>query len=215
LPAWADRDLTSISKHDVLSVLDSLTKRGAVPQARRLFATLQTFFKWCLKRDLLSVSPMASIEKKDLGRENSRERVLSDAELGKLLALVRGANEYDPYLVATHLMILTGARGLRWDEINGDTIELPASRMKNGLPFDLPITPLMASILETIPRFEGSPYVCTTNGKSSLRHWDRAKKSIDAKSGVTGWQHRDLRRTMQTGLQRLGLPEGLGLFGWA
>ena len=72
-------------------------------------------------------------------------------------------------------MILTGARGLRWDEINGDTIELPASRMRNGLRFDLPITPLMASILETIPRFEGSPYVCTTNGKSSLRHWDRAK----------------------------------------
>ena len=214
MPAWADRDLTSISKHDVLSVLDSLTKRGAVPQARRLFAT------WCLKRDLLSVSPVASIEKKDLSRENSRERVLSDAELGKLLALVRGANEYDPYLVATHLMILTGARkeeisGLCWDEINADTIELPASRMKNGLPFDLPITPLMASILETNPRFEGSPYVFTTNGKSSLRHWDRAKKSIDAKSGVTGWQHRDLRRTMQTGLQRLGLPEGLGLFGWA
>ena len=155
---------------------------------------------------------MEGLARKDLGSENSRDRVLSDAELAKLLAYVRGANQYDPHLVATHMMMLTGNRmeeisALRWDEINGDEIHFPAERMKNGLAFDLPLSSQAKSILATVPRISGCPFVFTINGKTPLKSWDKAKKQIDAATGITNWQHRDLRRTMQTGLQRLGFPE--------
>jgi integrase len=210
LPAWRSRDLQSIGKHDVLTLLDSIAHRGAVVQARRLYATLSSFFKWCAKRDLIASSPMSGIERKDLGSESSRERVLTDAEMSKLLDVCRGANQYDPFLSATYLLALTGCRrdeigNLRWDEINGDTIELPASRMKNGLPHDVPITSHIKAVLDQIPRV--GPYVFTSNGKTAIKGWPAAKARIDAAAGVTGWQIRDLRRTMQTGLQRLGFAE--------
>src|SRR5262249_25970825 len=133
LPAWGPRPIASITKHDVLSLLDSITQRGAVVQARRVFATLASFFKWVCKRDLISVNPMAGIERKDLGSEQPRDRVLTDDELGKLLKFIRGQNQYSPHAACAHLMVLTGSRteelgALRWDEVNGDTIELPAAR---------------------------------------------------------------------------------------
>jgi integrase len=212
LPAWGERDIRTIGKHDVLSLLDSITGRGAVVQARRVFATLQTFFRWCRKRDVILVNPMEGLARKDLGSENGRDRVLTDEELATLLAYVRGANEYDPHLAATHLMMLTGNRveevsALRWDEINGDEIHFPAERMKNKLPFDLPLSTQAEAVLASVPRIHGCPFVFTSNAKEPLKSWDKAKKRIDAATGITNWQHRDLRRTMQTGLQRLRFPE--------
>ena len=212
LPAWGDRDIGSITKHDVLTLLDSITRRGAIVQARRVFATLRTFFKWCRKRDLIAVNPMETLDKKDLGNERSRDRVLTDSELAKLLAYVRGANTYDPFLAATHFLMLSGNRteevgGLRWNEVKGDVIAFPAERMKNRLAFDLPLTSHLKAILDSVPRISGCPYVFTANGETPIKSWYRAKKRIDKGSGVSKWQHRDLRRTMQTGLQPLGFPE--------
>jgi integrase len=211
VPAWQGRDIASIQDVDALSLLDGIAARGAGVQARRVYATLQMFFGWCIKRKLVITDPMRAIEKKDFGRETARERVLSDAELGKLLGMIRGVNEYNPYFTATYLLALTGCRteeigALRWDEINGDTIELPAARMKNGLPFDLPVTKQIAEALASVPRFDGCPYVFTTNGRTPIKKWDRAKRELDA-CGVTDWQLRDLRRTMSTGLQKLKFPE--------
>jgi integrase len=212
LPAWGERDIRTIAKHDVLSLLDSITNRGAVVQARRVFATLQTFFRWCRKRDVILVNPMEGLARKDLGSEQSRDRVLTDSELAKLLAYVRGVNEYDPHLVATHMMILTGNRleevgALRWDEINGDEIHFLAKRMKNRLPFNLPITPHLKAVLASVPRIHGCPYVFTTNGKTPLKGWDKAKKRIDTATKLSNWQHRDLRRTVATGILKLGFAE--------
>ncbi|MEY9748897.1 integrase [Bradyrhizobium japonicum] len=36
--------------------------------------------------------------------------------------------------------------------------------------------------------------------------WGKLKKEIDKRSGVTGWQVRDLRRTFRSTLARLGVP---------
>jgi integrase len=212
LPAWGPRDIRSIGKHDVMSLLDGIANRGATTQARRVFATLQTFFRWCRKRDVLEANPMEALERKDFGSEESRDRVLSPSELGKLLAHIRGANHYDPFLAATHFLALSGNRpeevgALRWDEIEGDVVAFPGARMKNKLPFDLPITPHLRAIIDSAPRIDGCPYVFTTDGKRPLRGWDKAKKKIDKATGLEGWQFRDLRRTMATGMQRLGISE--------
>ena len=130
LPAWGGRYVADITKRDVLALLDGIVERGAVVRARRVFATLCSFFKWCLKRDIITVDPMAGIERKDIGSEEARDRVLSDDELGKLMAHIRGTNQYTPHLVAVHLLVLTAARtemiaAMRWDEINGESDLIP------------------------------------------------------------------------------------------
>jgi integrase len=92
---------------------------------------------------------------------------------------------------------------MRWDEINGDVISFPGERMKNGQPFDLPLTSQMRTVLDSIPRIHGCPFVF---GKA-LKSWDKAKAKIDAATGIVDWQFRDIRRTVSTGMQRLGISE--------
>jgi Phage integrase central domain/Arm DNA-binding domain len=172
LPAWGSRNIVDISKRDVLALLDGIVERGAVVRARRVYATLCSFFKWAQKWEIITVNPMATIERKDIGSEEARDRVLTDSELGKLMAHIRGANHYTPHLVATHLMVLTAARtemiaAMRWDEINGDSISFPGERMKNGQPFDLPITSQMRTVLDSIPHIHGCPF-CLRQGAQVL-----------------------------------------------
>ena len=45
----------------------------------------------------------------------------------------------------------------------------------------------------------------TTNGKTAVSGWSRAKSKLDELSGVTDWRIHDLRRTVATGLQKLGV----------
>ncbi len=109
-------------------------------------------------------------------------------------------------MVAVHLLVLTAARtemiaAMRWDEINGEVISFPGERMKNGQAFDLPITSQMRTVLDSIPRIHGCPFVF---GKA-LKSWDKAKAKIDAATGIVDWQFRDIRRTVSTGMQRLGI----------
>ena len=51
--------------------------------------------------------------------------------------------------------------------------------------------------------FTDSPFVF---GKA-LKSWDKAKAKIDAATGIVDWQFRDIRRTVSTGMQRLGISE--------
>lgn len=46
----------------------------------------------------------------------------------------------------------------------------------------------------------------TTRGDRPVNGFSAAKRRADALSGVTGWRLHDLRRTMATGLAKLGTP---------
>src|SRR5262249_15406444 len=171
--------------------------------------TLRTFFDWCLQREIITSDPMAGLKRKNIaGGDDVRDRVLTDAELGKLMAFIRGSNRFDPHLTAVHLLVLTGARGdminsLEWDEIGEDVISFPADRMKNGIAFELPITSQIRAVLDSIPRIHDCPFVF---GRK-LGSWDKAKHRIDGATGIADWQLRDIRRTVATGLQRFGISE--------
>ena len=41
--------------------------------------------------------------------------------------------------------------------------------------------------------------------RNALSGWSKAKSALDTASGVSGWWLHDLRRTLATGLQRLGV----------
>jgi integrase len=205
-PAWGERSIESITKRDVLSLLDGIKAQGKITQTLAVFATLRVFFGWCLRREIITVDPIAGLKRSDIGKKVERDRVLSDDELCKLMAHIRGAYQFDPYLAATHLLMLTAARSdmiasLRWDEVNGEVISLPAERMKTKQAFDLPITPQMRAVLDSVPRISGCPFVF---GKP-LASWDNAKQKLDAATGIVDWQFRDIRRTVSTGMQRLGI----------
>ena len=211
LPAWDARPINTIGRRDVIELIDSVADRGYLTMAHRLHSHLHRLFRWAVGRDILEANPMADLPRQ--GETVKRDRVLTDTEL----ALVWKASDDWLFGPLFQLLILTGARrdeigALRWAEIRGDRIELEGSRTKNGQPHNIPLSAQAAALLETVPRVANSEFVFTTTGRTPVSGWSKAKAILDVAArdlnkhkALPPWRLHDLRRTVATGLQRLGV----------
>jgi integrase len=205
LPAWRGRRIDAITKRDVIALLDGICDRGARAKAGLVHIYLSRFFKWCLGRGIIGTNPMLGLEPP--GKVESRDRVLTDEELARVwLACDDGAFGH-----AFKLLALTGLRReqvgkLRWSEIEGDTIHLEGLRTKNGDPQLVPLSKAAQEVLRNVPRI-GDEFVFTFDGDRPINSWARAKDVLDKASGVSNWRTHDIRRTVATGMQRLGIIE--------
>jgi integrase len=202
LPVWRHRSITDIRQHDILVLADTIADRGAVVMARRVLAYVHRLFRWAKGRGIIESNPAADLPKP--GREIARDRVLTDDELA---AVWKNAEALGwPYGDAIRLLILTGARrseisDLQWPEVDGSTIKLTGARTKNGEPHKIPLSNPAKLVFSQIPRIAGSEFVF---GKPlSGGAWSQAKLKF-ATAGIPHWRIHDLRRTVATGLQRLG-----------
>jgi hypothetical protein len=62
LKPWYDRPLRSLTKTDVLRVLDRVLDRGKPRAANLLLAHVKRMFNWCVERDLIATSPAAGVK---------------------------------------------------------------------------------------------------------------------------------------------------------
>ena len=137
-----------------------------------------------------------------------RERVLTDAELAAVWKATDGPG---PFNAIVRMLMLTGQRreevtAMTWEEIASDlsTWTVPASRAKNGAAHIVPLSPQAQAILRAAPRVRGTDLVFPgRNGP--FNGFSKAKEALDKASRVKDWRLHDLRRTMATGLQRLGV----------
>jgi integrase len=87
-----------------------------------------------------------------------------------------------------------------WDELNGEVWHLAGCRTKNGRPRDIPLSSQVVEVVGSLPRVSEHLFINTSS--ASLR---RGKAKLDAACGVEGWTIHDLRRTMCSGMARLGV----------
>ena len=224
VPHWKGHALPTITRRDISAALDKLADRPAM--ARLTFATLRKLFRWAVERGDLPVSPMA--EMSGPATVAARDRVLSDEELA---AVWQGADALGrPFGPMVRLLIATGARreeaaALDWAEIDmGNRLwTLPASRAKNDTAHSIPLNDLaMATLSALSPKRRG--LVFSTNGKTAPSGFSKAKARLDVealeqlrkraadreekhvdKILLPPFRLHDLRRTLATGLQRLGV----------
>jgi len=205
LPVWRDRPIATIKRRDVIELIDAVADRGSPIMARRLYAYLHRLFRWCVGRDIVEVNPATDLPLP--GAETKRDRVLTDAELIKVL---KACNTIGwPFGPVVRLLVFTGARkeeinSLRWSEIDGACIRLSGDRTKSATPHAIPLAPEVAAILKGLPHMAGAGFVFTIGGRVPLGGWSKAKDRLDEISGVREWRLHDLRRTVATGMQRLG-----------
>jgi len=102
-------------------------------------------------------------------------------------------------------LMLTGQRiaeigSLRWSEIEGDRILLPASRTKNGRAHVVPLSAVARAILDDRPRRDGRDFIFGREQDRPFTGWSVSKATLDARIGaaVPHWTHHDLRRTAAT-----------------
>ena len=204
---WGKRRLGNITDSDVIAVLDSISARTPI-LANRLHAILHKLFDWARSKKLpVTANPCVGIERP--AREKSRDRVLEDKELRKVWLAADKLGH--PYAGIVKLLILTGQRrneiaGLRWSEVDIDesVLHLPAARTKNGLAHDVPLSTPAQAVISNLPRIVDADLVFTIK-RQRVTGFSRAKERLDAASGVTDWTLHDLRRTVASGLQRLGV----------
>ena len=204
LPGLGTRPIAEVRKADVRELVEGIADRGHPFMAARVLAYIRRLFRWSAGRDLVALDPTAHIEKPAVTRR--RERVLTDAEL---LRVWTEAETMDgPFGAGVRLLIATGARreeifGLRRAELRDDGFHLAAERSKNKVPRIIPITPLAWSVMASLP-IDGE-FVVSLTGDHPFTNITHNKAKLDARAGVTDWRLHDLRRTVATGLQRLGV----------
>ncbi len=220
LPEIGDRMADAITRAEVRRLIDKVAKGGVreTPvMARNVAAQLSAFYTWAMPRlDRLQANPCRDAGKPD--KPKSRERVLSDDELQALWQVADA--EPLPWGPGIKLLILTGQR--RDEVFNADRAEfdlkaklwtVPGDRAKNGKAHLVPLSAAAVAILETIPELEGSPKLFPArsrpqNGPSGFsKAWERILTAVEGKleRPLERATMHDIRRTLATGLQRLGI----------
>ena len=205
-PSFTGRSIEDIRKRDIIALLDGIADRGAPVAANRVLAHTKRMFKWAVGRDIIESDPAAHVEK--VTPEMRRDRVLSDDEL---VVVWNTAGTFEgPFGAAVRLLIATGARreeifSARWGELSddGSSLRLPRERSKNDTARIICLSPLVAGIVDKLPVI--GDYMFTTTGDRPFSNISKNKAKLDGLSGVTDWRLHDIRRTVATGLQRLGV----------
>jgi integrase len=221
---WKGGRLSTITKPQVHDLLDSIVDRGAPIAANRVHTQLNVMGRWAVERGIVTTNPFAGIKAPSSERGRARERVLSDVEL-RLVWKAAEAIGW-PFGSIVKLLALTGARRdevaqMEWREIDFDCAlwTLPAARSKNRREHAIPLSDAALEILRSLPRIERSGFVfTTTNGRVPVSGFNKAKDRFDdaidelrtqpggeESEPIEPWVFHDLRRTVATNLQKLGV----------
>jgi integrase len=223
-PALGHRRIETVTRRDILDILDDVEERTSGARANRVLANVRRMFSWAVERGILEASPAAGVRAP--GQERARDRVLTDAEVRAFLRACDALGEpFGPLLL---LLLLTGQRrdevaALPWAELDlGAALwRLPAERTKNKRASDVPLAEQAVMILKTVTHRSPLvfPAAFSRDGNTEprpLSGFGRAKtrldalmleelRKADAAATLPAWRLHDLRRTAASGMARLGV----------
>jgi integrase len=194
----------NVARANVAAETNAIARRSGPVAANRARASLSAFFRWAIGQGLCDQNPVAGTSKQ---KENGpRERSLSDAEIAAVW-LAAPENDYGRIV---QLLMLTGCRrdeigSLRWSEIDTEAkaIALTASRTKNHTEHVVPLSERALKIIEAIPRRDRD--FVFGSGQGGYSGWSKSKAELDEACKVKEWTLHDIRRTVRTGLGKLGV----------
>jgi integrase len=236
MAAWAERPVSEITTLDVLEIIS--TKKSAPKMAGALLVLAKRFFNWAVDQQVygLTASPCDRLKVKTYaGEMRPRDRRLNDNEV---FAFWRGTSRMKyPAGAVYRTLLLTGLRlneaaHLSWQEVHGDTITIPAARMKGregrAVEHQVPLTQAMQDVIASVPRIKGAPFLFSLKaGKKPVTMTGAMKADLDRRMLRTlralarrrgedhhavelpPWVNHDLRRTIRSGLSALRVPHNV------
>jgi integrase len=227
LPRWGERDFASITRGDVIALIERLVTAGKPTLANRVHALISGIFGFAMDVDLATSNPAARLRKR--GVERIKSRVLSDAELR--LFWHRVVEQPIPRAVglALRLVLATGVRpgeaaGMARGELEFDRNgkltgwTIPASRSKNRRAHFVPLSPLARDLIAEAMTLGDGEFVFTsrrthghvTNYVLATAMARLPKLLPSGAAGVESWKGdpptpHDLRRTCATRLAASGV----------
>jgi integrase len=221
LPAWGARPIGTITRRDAGELLGTIAARGAEVQANRTLTRIKTFFRWAIDEEVITTSPVARM--KPLTRETSRDRALSDDEV-RFFWSACGELGW-PFGPLFQLLLVTAQRR---DEVGTMTFDeldskqrmwvIPREKAKNDRAHEVALSDralaIIAELKETrgrIAEFKDSPFIFTTNGRTPVSGFSRAKLNLDARMERLARKARGLPEDDAACRKALKLKGGQGL----
>lgn len=230
LPKLKTKPMPAITRADLQAVLDAIPARQKATR-QQVYAYMSILWRWTLERGDIDENPVPSMAKPK--GSTPRDRVLADTELASVWQATEALRA--PLGAFYRALILTGQRreevaGMLWSELDRKAAiwTIPASRAKNGTAHIVPLAPTMVTELDALALAQqikakaekpdasswpkAGPVMSITPGVS-LSCFSQAKRLLDdevvtvrkAAGALAPWRVHDLRRTLATGLQRLGV----------
>jgi integrase len=208
IPRWGRRPISSITRRDVLDLLDEIVGSGRPIAANRVRSLLVALYGWSLTRDIVISSPVAGVRRP--AAEQSRDRVLSDSELRSVWCAAD--KMAGPYGALIKLLILFGARRdevgrMTWSELDFDARlwVLPKERSKNGRAHTIFLSDAALAVLAGLPRL--GEFVLTVTGTAPINDRSHKKRRLGAllPPDMPHWTLHDLRRSVATRMIDLGV----------
>lgn len=233
-PELGDRPIESITRKDILRVLERAEANGLGAGANRILANVRRMFGWAVERGYIDATPVTNV--KAPVKETSRDRVLSDDEVRAFLLACDKAG--DPFGPIFKLLLLTAQRreevaAAKWAEIDlqEGLWTLPAARVKNAKAHVLPLSYQALALISSLPSRGESEFLFPArfarvkdDQPRPVSGFGRSKERLDAlmlaglrKMGqdrgaapddvvLPDWRLHDLRRTASSGMAKLGTP---------
>jgi integrase len=222
-PAIGHLALADVRPSHIDAMLKGIVKRGAPTMATDVLRWLKRMFDYAIKREMVTNNPAAVFDPSDAGgKEASRVRWLTRAELVRLLAVMKTAKGWtheNTLVVKLLLMLATrkgeliGARIAEFD-LDDAVWRLPAERTKTGAAIDIPLPRQAVEAVRELMRLAGESAWLLPARKMQSRmipHIDlntvnaAMAKSIRPLMGdVEPFTLHDMRRTARTHLEALG-----------
>ncbi len=215
LPKLRGKPMPRIGRADLQSVIDAIpTKQRGMRRA--VFAYSSVLFGWAAKRGDIVGNPLIQMSKPEA--PNARDRVLSDGELKLIWQSSEALGQ--PFGPFFRLLTATGQRraevaGMRWAELDRPTATwtIPTDRAKNRKAHIVPLSRVALVELDQLAGiiWPNEGIVLTTTGSTPISGFTKAKATLDAAIATANgtvlpqWRVHDIRRTVATGFQRLGI----------
>jgi integrase len=203
--------LAKMGRADVATRLNAIASHNGPFAANRARAALSALFSWAIGEGIADANPVMGTNKAT--DEVSRDRVLSDEEL-RLIWQQAGDGDYGAIV---RLLILTGQRreevgGMLWRELKDDLWTIGSDRTKNGFPHEVPLGSESLAILSHIRKRDERELVFGSRD-GPFSGWSKAKAALDGRlkeslgknAKLKPWRLHDIRRTLATRLNDLGI----------
>ncbi len=219
LGRFGDVPLGGLDRRSLAAVVAEIEARGMKGKAADFRQRVGGFLNWCVDRGLLQASPLAGWRRPRKSRAERLDRpgrALEDREIPVLWRAFEAAP--DPFFRAyLRTLLLLGQRRtetalMRWPDVDLDAgiWTIPAETTKSGREHRVPLPREVVAILATLPGLVGSELVFPGRSGAPMTGWSKRMRPVHAASrelGLEPWTLHDLRRTVRTGLARLGVRD--------
>ena len=208
IPAWGQRVVLDLTRDDATKLLDGIVDKHGPGEARSNYQILMRILRWADERGTISRNPLEGL--KPPHPKTQRDRVLTDDELAKVWEKSHNLGPaFGPFF---RLLILTGCRRSEIAELHRSEVDMksgvitiPAARSKNAQAHIVPMSTMVRDEIDALP--PDSDFILSTNGGGkAIAGFGKIKGRLDDITGIHDWTIHDIRRTVRTGLARLGIP---------